>query len=273
MTEPDDKELQDYLHGDSKLSRAYREASHEQPPAHLDRRILAQARAAVRPGWTRALAPVALAASVVLGVNLGWNLYRQEPLSPEAVVPLPSASAPPSAVEEKQGSVAAPETAPPPAGSSQAPASPSVPAERREAPATPEADDAGARSAVAPEPARQKSMGRQDRNEAVGALEAQSPAADVSVQVPAAAQEIERLLTRLESMRGAAVAISGRDYTPAQAAVYLRVQWREAADRVRTVEDFLEVCASRSPATGEPYLLRNFDGTSRPLAEVLREIR
>ena len=79
MTEPDDRELQQYLKGGSRLSQRYREASGERAPPELDAPILAQARAEVarrrrqgRP-WFSGLA---LAASLVLAVNLGWNVYQ-----------------------------------------------------------------------------------------------------------------------------------------------------------------------------------------------------
>src|SRR5690349_1898218 len=83
MTEPDDRELEQYLKGDSKLSRRYREASGETAPPELDEVILARARAEARrkpPSLNRYLAPVALAASVLLGVNLAWNLRQAEPV-------------------------------------------------------------------------------------------------------------------------------------------------------------------------------------------------
>ena len=82
MSEPDDRELEQYLKGNSPLSRRYREASGETAPPELDEAILAQARRAARPrplGINRWLTPLALAASVVLGINLGWNVYKAAP--------------------------------------------------------------------------------------------------------------------------------------------------------------------------------------------------
>ncbi len=79
MTDPDDRELEQYLKGGSKLSARYREASGEAAPPELDEVILAQARAAARrkgAGVNRYLAPVALAASLVLAVNLLGDWLR-----------------------------------------------------------------------------------------------------------------------------------------------------------------------------------------------------
>src|SRR5437660_7189844 len=91
----DDRELERYLKGGSKLSQRYREASRQAPPKELDDAILAHARAEARRkrGAMRWLTPVALAASMVLGVNLAWNVYRNAPL-PEAAKTAAPAAAP-----------------------------------------------------------------------------------------------------------------------------------------------------------------------------------
>jgi hypothetical protein len=71
----DIKALDEYLKGGSDISQRYRELGGEDVPPDLDRRVLAEARAAVAGGgaarsrsWLRWSAPVALAASVVLVV-------------------------------------------------------------------------------------------------------------------------------------------------------------------------------------------------------------
>jgi hypothetical protein len=71
----DIKALDEYLKGGSDISQRYRELGREDVPPDLDRRVLAEARAAVAGGgaarsrsWLRWSAPVALAASVVLVV-------------------------------------------------------------------------------------------------------------------------------------------------------------------------------------------------------------
>ena len=66
MDPPDD--LDDYLRGDSALSRQYRRESAPAPPHALDRRVLGLAREA--HGKSPCLAPLAFAASVLLSVAL-----------------------------------------------------------------------------------------------------------------------------------------------------------------------------------------------------------
>jgi hypothetical protein len=78
MTEPTDKideqQLDEYLKGDSSVSRQYRQLSSEDVPPSLDRLVLRQAEDAVkrpsRPAWLRWTAPLAVAASAVLVVSI-----------------------------------------------------------------------------------------------------------------------------------------------------------------------------------------------------------
>jgi hypothetical protein len=81
MSEPrDDRELEEYLRGDSMLSRRYRQVSGEEPAPAVDEAILAASRRAAqsRPAllprsWFK---PVSLAAIVVLSVTIVITLQR-----------------------------------------------------------------------------------------------------------------------------------------------------------------------------------------------------
>jgi len=80
MSGPNDKDrsLDEYLRGDSPVSRAYREEAQELPPAHLDARILAEAsragaapkRVAKSPFSSNWMVPASLAAVLVLAVSV-----------------------------------------------------------------------------------------------------------------------------------------------------------------------------------------------------------
>lgn len=87
MTDRDDKALQEWLGGESPVSRAYGGLPEVQPPPELDQRILAAAHAAARSDtpasdkvtvlrrWRRWSVSAALAASVVIGVPLAVHVY------------------------------------------------------------------------------------------------------------------------------------------------------------------------------------------------------
>jgi hypothetical protein len=73
---------------------------------------------------------------------------------------------------------------------------------------------------------------------------------------------IQYLLASVEALDGASFIRNGREYDASTAAKHLRLKLRSAGDKVRTAEDFVELCASKSSMTGEPYLIRFADGTT-----------
>jgi hypothetical protein len=74
---PDEQQLDEYLKGDSSVSRQYRQLHTAEVPTELDRLVLRQAEDAVktgatrgRPAWVRWTAPLAVAASAVLVLSI-----------------------------------------------------------------------------------------------------------------------------------------------------------------------------------------------------------
>ena len=146
--EPIDRALEEYLKNDSELSRAYKEAAGEKPPAALDAAILEEARRAVDHGGRVArgpfartwLVPASLAAVLLLTVGLVTFVSRE---SGEAPSP---AGAPRRALEADRLQSQQPRSK----LEAQAPAAPlaeepalmmqqKVPAEKKAAPAPPPA--------------------------------------------------------------------------------------------------------------------------------------
>ncbi len=88
--EPIDRALEEYLKNDSELSRAYKEAAGEKPPAALDAAILQEARHAVDHGGRVArgpfartwLVPASLAAVLLLTVGLVTFVSRESGEAP-----------------------------------------------------------------------------------------------------------------------------------------------------------------------------------------------
>lgn len=73
----DEQQLDEYLKGDSSVSRQYRQLQNAEVPAELDRLVLRQAEDAVkdrstraRPAWVRWSAPLAVAASAVVALSI-----------------------------------------------------------------------------------------------------------------------------------------------------------------------------------------------------------
>ena len=306
MTEPDDKELERYLKGDSPLSRAYRDTKGVRAPRELDEAILARAQSeARRPlSWNRALAPFALAASLLLGLNLAWNVQRNAPdLDIDGVSGLASESAPVDAPSASAGDnksfsmtpAAAPHS--PPGNAPQAVAGKQAPEKKSEAaPAMAIEQDRAEKQAQAQtsrtdDVKRNRSMERKAVTErsAMQAAPADAPSvsagdnnsfsmtpaavsADQGIPAPLSeTQKIERLIAYVEDLGSARFVRNGSDYSPAEAASHLRLKLKKAGDRVRTAEQFIEFCATRSSMSGDPYLIRFEDGRVRGAGEVLRE--
>jgi hypothetical protein len=81
----DNQELEEYLKGQSELSRQYRAESGNEPPEHLDAAILSAAKKAIEnqgagggPSTTRWYVPLSLAAVLVISFSLVFRVYDQE---------------------------------------------------------------------------------------------------------------------------------------------------------------------------------------------------
>src|SRR5438045_542832 len=83
-------------------------------------------------------------------------------------------------------------------------------------------------------------------------------------------RRIEYLIQTVESLKGAAFIRNGSEYNSADASKHLRLKLKAAGDRVKTAEDFIEGCASRSSLTGEAYKIRFSNGTITETAPFFR---
>lgn len=293
MTQPDDRELEQYLEGGSKLSRRYRDAGGETSPPDLDEAILARAHAELRRKpdvsgrLNRLLTPVALAASVVLGVNLAWNVYQAAPQPGEAPVLaekkarddafVPDPESPPPAAAP------APLASPEPALQPQAKARAPAPQEQEHdaALAARQHDENRLRLAKSEERAafarEAESQRRELKQDAAGAAApvvdaAPAPSAALADAAPMSeAARIDHLINHVANQIGATFIRNGKEYGPAEAAQHLQHKREKAGDRVKTAEDFIRLCASHSYLSGEAYLIRFADGRTRTAEDVLRE--
>lgn len=76
------------------------------------------------------------------------------------------------------------------------------------------------------------------------------------------AAKIQHLIASIETLEGAKFIRNGREYDARSAADHLRLKLKNAGYRVKTAEDFIKFCGSKSSITGEPYLIRFADGTT-----------
>jgi hypothetical protein len=117
MNEPKELPAADGAPADAGLSRLYRAAAGDEPPAALDAAILKAARAAVtqksllmpQPWWKRLRAPVTIAATVMLAVMLTLTVDRNPP---QVVQESTQQSTPQPAREAAQKAMPSPAPAP-----------------------------------------------------------------------------------------------------------------------------------------------------------------
>jgi hypothetical protein len=71
-----------------------------------------------------------------------------------------------------------------------------------------------------------------------------------------------RIEMLLEKIAGSGVTFvrNGKEHAGAKAAAHLRAKWQSSGGRIRTAEEFIELIASRSSASGRPYGVRLPDG-------------
>ncbi|HSV96914.1 MAG TPA: DUF5329 domain-containing protein [Spirochaetota bacterium] len=93
-----------------------------------------------------------------------------------------------------------------------------------------------------------------------------SGAADID---PLERGRIHSLLNALERS-GFAFIRNGASYTAREARAHLKMKLDRAGGRVKTAEQFIDYCATRSSSTGRPYLVRLPDGSTVEAGKWLR---
>jgi len=73
-------------------------------------------------------------------------------------------------------------------------------------------------------------------------------------------KRIDFLIASIESLDGATFIRNGSEYSAAKAADHLRLKLRNAGDRIRTAEQFIDGLATQSSVSGEKYRIRLKDG-------------
>lgn len=83
--------------------------------------------------------------------------------------------------------------------------------------------------------------------------------------------EIEALLGYLKNLGGAVFIRNGSEHTATEAAAHLRLKWEKQAGKIKTAEDFIARCGSKSSLSGQRYQIRLKDGQTRYADELLTE--
>src|SRR5438105_157904 len=73
-------------------------------------------------------------------------------------------------------------------------------------------------------------------------------------------QKIESLISSVENLKDAKFIRNGKEYDSKAAADHMRNKWRYARGRIKTARDFIQLVASKSSESGQPYMIRFKDG-------------
>ena len=84
-------------------------------------------------------------------------------------------------------------------------------------------------------------------------------------------RRIDYLIASVETLNGAKFVRNGKEYDGKKAASHLRLKLKNTADKVQSAEDFIEICASKSYLSGQPYLIVFPDGKTMPTGEFFRK--
>jgi len=74
--------------------------------------------------------------------------------------------------------------------------------------------------------------------------------------------KINYLIASVEALQGATFIRNGREHDASSASSHLRLKLKTMGDKIKTAEDFIDLCASKSSLSGEPYLIRLSDGST-----------
>ena len=85
------------------------------------------------------------------------------------------------------------------------------------------------------------------------------------------AAKIRYLIGSVEALQGVTFIRNGDEYDAKKAADHLRLKLKMAGERVKTAEDFIRLCGSKSSVSGEAYRMRLPDGTVMNAETFFRE--
>jgi hypothetical protein len=93
----------------------------------------------------------------------------------------------------------------------------------------------------------------------------------VSAQDNIEKKKIEFLISSVENLKGAKFIRNGSEYDGKEAVEHLRMKLQIAGDKVKTADDFIRLCASKSFITGKQYMIRLSAGKIIKSEEYFRE--
>lgn len=82
--------------------------------------------------------------------------------------------------------------------------------------------------------------------------------------------EIAALLKYVSNLEGATFTRNETPHTAMEAADHMRMKWQRQKKKIRSAEDFIDLCGSKSYLTGKRYTIKLKDGAEKFSDEVLK---
>lgn len=92
----------------------------------------------------------------------------------------------------------------------------------------------------------------------------------VAASPPSEADKIESLIQSIAQLQGAKFVRNGSAHDAKAAADHLRLKLEKAGSRVKTADDFIRWCGSKSSMSGQPYEIHWDDGRVESSESFLR---
>jgi hypothetical protein len=83
-------------------------------------------------------------------------------------------------------------------------------------------------------------------------------------------EKIDFLISSIGKMEGAKFIRNGTEHDGKAAAEHLRMKLGSYDGKVKTADDFITLCASKSVISGKPYMIRSSDGTTENSEQYFR---
>jgi hypothetical protein len=82
-------------------------------------------------------------------------------------------------------------------------------------------------------------------------------------------QKVEQLIQFIRNMQGATFIRNGSEHSCKEAADHLQAKWKKHKKDISSAKEFIDVLASKSGMSGEPYKIKFKDGTVQTTNAVL----
>ena len=84
-------------------------------------------------------------------------------------------------------------------------------------------------------------------------------------------KKIDYLLSSIENIEGVIFIRNGTEHNGKEAVEHLRMKLKKAGGKVKTADDFIRLCASKSIISGKSYLIKSTDGKILNSEQYFRE--